>query len=79
MSFAQDIKIPQDTLEDVIFPPGDLPSDEPPLETDLHRLQMTLLIQCLEGNPHRELMTVKEDISSSRTKLHWCKVTCSDY
>ena len=33
---------------DVIFPPGDLLSDEPPLETDLHRLQMTLLIQCLE-------------------------------
>jgi len=36
------------TLENVIFPPGDLYSDEPPLETDLHRLQMTLLIQCLE-------------------------------
>ncbi len=34
--------------KDVIFPPGDLYSDEPPLETDLHRLQMTLLIQCLE-------------------------------
>ncbi|MEH2236475.1 Uma2 family endonuclease [Nostoc sp.] len=36
------------TPKDVIFPPGDLYSDEPPLETDLHRLQMTLLIQCLE-------------------------------
>ncbi len=36
------------TSKDVIFPPGDLYSDEPPLETDLHRLQMTLLIQCLE-------------------------------
>ena len=47
MSFAQDIKLP-DTPEDVVFPPGDLLSDEPPLETDLHRLQMTLLIQCLE-------------------------------
>ena len=35
-------------MEDVIFPPTDLYSDEPPLETDLHRLQMTLLIQCLE-------------------------------
>ncbi|BAZ20146.1 hypothetical protein NIES4073_10220 [Kalymmatonema gypsitolerans NIES-4073] len=35
-------------MEDVIFPPSDLYSDEPPLETDLHRLQMTLLIQCLE-------------------------------
>lgn len=48
MSFAQNTKTSQDTLEDVIFPPGDLLSDEPPLETDLHRLQMTLLIQCLE-------------------------------
>ncbi|AUB38668.1 Endonuclease, Uma2 family [Nostoc flagelliforme CCNUN1] len=36
------------TPKDVIFPPGDLYSDEPPLETDLHRLQMTLLIQCLK-------------------------------
>jgi Uma2 family endonuclease len=48
MSFAQDIEPPQDFWEDIIFPPGDLLSDEPPLETDLHRLQMTLLIQCLE-------------------------------
>jgi len=44
MSVTQDLE----TTEDVIFPPGDLYSDEPPLETDLHRLQMTLLIQCLE-------------------------------
>lgn len=44
MSVAQDLQTP----EHVIFPPGDLYSDEPPLETDLHRLQMTLLIQCLE-------------------------------
>jgi Uma2 family endonuclease len=44
MSVAQDLEFP----EDGIFPPGDLYSDEPPLETDLHRLQMTLLIQCLE-------------------------------
>ncbi|MEH2192478.1 MAG: Uma2 family endonuclease [Nostoc sp.] len=44
MSVAQDLETP----EDGIFPPGDLYSDEPPLETDLHRLQMTLLIQCLE-------------------------------
>jgi Uma2 family endonuclease len=48
MSFAKDLETPQETWEDVIFPPGDLLSDEPPLETDLHRLQMTLLIQCLE-------------------------------
>ncbi|BAY79498.1 hypothetical protein NIES25_59830 (plasmid) [Nostoc linckia NIES-25] len=44
MSVVQNLETP----EDVIFPPGDLYSDEPPLETDLHRLQMTLLIQCLE-------------------------------
>jgi Uma2 family endonuclease len=48
MSFAQEIETLQDVPEDVIFPPGDLYSDEPPLETDLHRLQITLLIQCLE-------------------------------
>lgn len=45
---AQEIETSQNFEEDVIFPPGDLLSDEPPLETDLHRLQMTLLIQCLE-------------------------------
>jgi Uma2 family endonuclease len=44
MSVVPDLATPKD----VIFPPGDLYSDEPPLETDLHRLQMTLLIQCLE-------------------------------
>ena len=44
MSVAQDLESP----ENVIFPPGDLYSDEPPWETDLHWLQMTLLIQCLE-------------------------------
>ncbi|MEH1847573.1 MAG: Uma2 family endonuclease [Nostoc sp.] len=44
MSVTKDFEVPKD----VIFPPGDLYSDEPPLETDLHRLQMTLLIQCLE-------------------------------
>ncbi|MBW4633639.1 MAG: Uma2 family endonuclease [Iphinoe sp. HA4291-MV1] len=48
MSFASDLKYSENTMEDVIFPPSDLYSDEPPLETDLHRLQMTLLIQCLE-------------------------------
>lgn len=42
MSFAED------ALEDVVFPPSDLLSDEPPLETELHLRQMVLLIQCLE-------------------------------
>lgn len=48
MSFVKDLETPPEAPEDVIFPPSDLLSDEPPLETDLHRLQMTLLIQCLE-------------------------------
>jgi Uma2 family endonuclease len=48
MPFTQELETQQDGSEDVIFPPGDLYSDEPPLETDLHRLQMTLLIQALE-------------------------------
>lgn len=38
-----------DALEDVIFPPGDLLSDEPPLETELHLRQLVLLIQSLEA------------------------------
>ncbi|MBF2000092.1 MAG: Uma2 family endonuclease [Synechococcales cyanobacterium M58_A2018_015] len=33
---------------EIVFPPSDLDSNEPPLETDFHRLQMTLLLQCLE-------------------------------
>ena len=32
---------------DVIFPPSNLESDEPPLESSLHLQQMLLLIQCL--------------------------------
>ena len=44
MSVTKDFETP----EDVIFPSGNLYSNELPLETDLHRLQMTLLIQCLE-------------------------------
>jgi Uma2 family endonuclease len=44
MSVAKDFETPKD----VIFPTGDLHSDEPPLESDLHRLQITLLIQSIE-------------------------------
>lgn len=40
--------LPDDESLDVIFPPGDLYSDEPPLETELHLRQLVLLIQCLE-------------------------------
>lgn len=48
MSLAKDLNIPEDTWEDVTVPPTDLWSDEPPLESDLHRQQMDLLINCLE-------------------------------
>jgi Uma2 family endonuclease len=34
-------------MEDIVFPPGDIYSDEPPLETDLHRDQIDLLIRLL--------------------------------
>ncbi len=44
MSLAKYLEIP----EDVVFPPSELWSDEPPLETDLHLRQMMLLIKCLD-------------------------------
>ena len=47
MSLAKDLNIPEDTWEDVVVPPTDLWSDEPPLESDLHSQQMQLLIDCL--------------------------------
>lgn len=34
--------------EDIVFPPGDLYSDEPPLETHLHLQQLLLLLKCLD-------------------------------
>ena len=37
----------QEDADGVIFPPGNLYSDEPPLETDLHRDQIDLLIRLL--------------------------------
>ena len=38
----------QDVTEGIIFPPGDLYSDEPPLESDLHREQIELLIRLIK-------------------------------
>ena len=35
-------------VEDIIIPPWDLWSDEPPLESDLHREQIELLLACLK-------------------------------
>ncbi|MBD2040863.1 Uma2 family endonuclease [Microcoleus sp. FACHB-672] len=48
MSVAKDIDTPENIPQDVIFPPGDLYSDEPQLETYLHLQQMMLLIKCLD-------------------------------
>ena len=48
MSLAKDAKILPETTEDIIFPPGDLYSDEPPLETYLHLQQMMLLLKSLD-------------------------------
>ncbi len=39
--------IKEDLVPDIEFPPGDLWSDEPPLESDLHRQQIDLLIRLL--------------------------------
>lgn len=48
MIIAQDLEQPKDITPDVIFPPSDLYSDEPPVETELHLRQIILLLQCLE-------------------------------
>lgn len=47
MSFTQDLESPNLIEEETIFPPGDLESNEPPLESDLHRDQIDLLISLL--------------------------------
>ncbi|MEA5583495.1 Uma2 family endonuclease [Nodularia harveyana UHCC-0300] len=48
MTIAQELAPQAGIDQDVIFPPGDLYSDEPPLETELHLRQIILLLQCLE-------------------------------
>jgi Uma2 family endonuclease len=48
MSIAPDLDNLETVSETIVFPPGDLLSDEPPLETELHLRQLVLLIQCLE-------------------------------
>ncbi|MEH2161995.1 MAG: Uma2 family endonuclease [Nostoc sp.] len=39
----------QDVTNSIIFPPGDIYSDEPPLESDLHREQIDLLIRLIKS------------------------------
>jgi Uma2 family endonuclease len=38
----------EDVTQSIIFPPGDIYSDEPPLESDLHREQIDLLIRLIK-------------------------------
>ncbi len=40
--------VSEDILDDIKFPPTNLESDEPPLETDFHRNQIDLLIRLLK-------------------------------
>ncbi len=48
MTIAQELDSQKGICQDVIFPPGDLYSDEPPLESELHLRQIILLLTCLE-------------------------------
>lgn len=48
MSLAKEIETTKDVTENVIVPPGDLFSDEPPLESELHLEQIMLLLKCLK-------------------------------
>jgi Uma2 family endonuclease len=48
MSLAKELETTNEITENVIFPPGDLYSDEPPLESELHLEQIMLLLKCLK-------------------------------
>ena len=50
MTIAENLEVlqPQSELEEIEFPPGDLESKEPPLESYLHLQQLLLLMKCLD-------------------------------
>ena len=50
MTITEDLEViqPQSEFEEIEFPPGDLESKEPPLESYLHLQQLLLLIKCLD-------------------------------
>ncbi|MEA5517733.1 Uma2 family endonuclease [Limnoraphis robusta] len=48
MTIAEDLLRPSPEFEDIEYPSGDLESQEPPLESELHLRQLLLLIQTLE-------------------------------
>ncbi|MFN6156957.1 MAG: Uma2 family endonuclease [Dolichospermum sp.] len=48
MMITQELELKENISQDVIFPPSDLYSDEPTVETELHLEQIMLLIKCLK-------------------------------
>ena len=48
MMITKALELQNNTSEDIIFPPSDLYSDEPPVETELHLEQIMLLIKSLK-------------------------------
>ncbi|WP_138504918.1 Uma2 family endonuclease [Nostoc sp. PA-18-2419] len=48
MTIAPEVNAQAGICQDVIFPPSEIYSDEPPLESDLHLEQIMLLLQCLK-------------------------------
>ncbi|GAL94887.1 gll0726 protein [Microcystis aeruginosa NIES-44] len=63
-----------DILPEVTCPPTDLWSDEPPLESDLHLQQITILIGCLErlwqerSNYYASMLMLRAILPSTITK-----------
>ncbi|MFM6277168.1 MAG: Uma2 family endonuclease, partial [Dolichospermum sp.] len=47
MMITQELELQENISQDVIFPPSDLYSDEPLVETELHLRQIILLFKCL--------------------------------
>ena len=47
MTTTEDLELIQSEFEAIEYPPGDLESQEPPLESELHLRQILLLIQML--------------------------------
>lgn len=47
-NLAEAVQAQPEVQPEIVFPPGDLYSDEPPLETYLHLRQLILLLTCLD-------------------------------
>ena len=48
MAIARELDSVTGITDEISFPPSDLYSDEPPVETELHLRQILILLQCLE-------------------------------